>query len=227
MKTLKVMIVVSIILSNGLILAQESKVADQVYTTENPLVLMDFDGRQPVTLLGGMWGVFDFNPTDRNAYCRSSFSRDKDLHNKGYYLKLSYDVDSPQAAFNGIWVKLNGMDLSDFDAVAMKVRGDKEAGYSDFFKIELKDKATKIEYYIEDITDQWKEYVIPFADFLGTIEDMNWKNMNEFIPCVFEDWRFKQKTGRIYLDDIRFIPKKGKKVNHKDILYDPKREKQS
>ncbi|MBU1076450.1 MAG: hypothetical protein KKH98_04115 [Spirochaetes bacterium] len=221
MKTSK--IIISLLLTGlltGLSFAQtaQEKSKDEIYTTQNPLVLMDFDNREPATKHGGMWGIFDFNPHDRNAFCRSSFAKDKDLHKTGYYLKVTYDVDSPQAAFNGVWVKLNGIDLSKFYAVSMRVRGDMEKGFSDFFKIELKDKTTKIEYYVEDITDQWKEFILPFEEFEGTVEDIDWKNMHEFIPCVFEDWRFKQKTGRLYIDDIQFIPKKGEKVTLTEVL---------
>ncbi|MBU1076451.1 MAG: hypothetical protein KKH98_04120 [Spirochaetes bacterium] len=200
-----------------------SQTENEIFTSKNPLVLMDFNYREPVTKYGGMWGIFDFNPHDRNAFCRSSFAKDKDLHKKGYYLKVTYDVDSPQAAFNGVWIKLNGIDLSKFSAISMKVRGDSEKGFTDFFKIELKDKTSKIEYYVEDITDQWKEFILPFEEFEGTVEDIDWKNMIEFIPCVFEDWRFKQKTGRLYIDDIQLIPKEGEKVLLKDIIGNKKK----
>ncbi|MBN1898644.1 MAG: hypothetical protein JW827_07695 [Spirochaetes bacterium] len=189
------------------------------FTKSSPLVLLDFDEKMPVTKFGGMWGVFDFNPQDQEAYCRTTFVRDKDLHKKGYHLKVAYDVDSNMTAFNGVWIRLDGLDLNHFEAVSMKVKGDPEKGYTDFFKMELKDSRSNIiEYYIEDITDQWKEHYVPFDEFIGMLEDMKWDDMYEFVPCVFEDWRFKKKEGRIYIDDIKFIPKNGKKIMLKDVL---------
>ncbi len=196
-----------------------------VFTEKKPLVLFDFDDRAPVNNIGGMWGVFDFNPSDRDSFCRTSYKKDKDLHKKGYYLKVTYDVDSPQASFNGLWTKLNGIDLSKFRAISMKIKGDKNRGFTDFFKIELKDKENKIEAYIEDITDQWQTFVIPFDEFEGPVEDINWKNMNELVFAVFEDWRFKVKVGRLYFDDIAFIPKKGVKVKFSDIIGGKKKSK--
>ncbi|MBN1899026.1 MAG: hypothetical protein JW827_09630 [Spirochaetes bacterium] len=199
--------------------AAKYKPAD-TFTEKNPLVIFDFDERGSFNNIGGMYGVFDANPNDREAYCRMSNKRDKDLHNKGYYLKIKYDVDSSQAAFNGLWAKMNGINISKFGALGITIKGDSKDGFNDFFKVELKTKDTKIESYLEDITDKWQKIVIPFEDFEGDIEDFDWSNLAEF-TMVFEDWRFKSKTGTYYIDDIVFIPKKGATVKYEDVMAKP------
>jgi hypothetical protein len=198
------------------IFSQKYKPED-VFTEEKPLILFNFDAQGNFNNLGGQWGCFDANPNDREAYIRTRFIKDNDLHKQGYYLKVMYDVESSQPAFNGIWTKLLGADLSKFYAVQLTIKGDKEANFSDFFKIELKDKKTKIEGFVDGITSEWKKITVPFDQFEGDIESLDMKNLDEFV-IVFEDWRFNQKTGAYYIDDICFIPKKGEKVKFSDIM---------
>lgn len=187
------------------------------FNTSTPFVLFNFDDRQPMSAVSGQSGIFDFDPSDAEAYCRAGYLKDDTLHkNAGYHLRISYDVESAKPAFNGWWTKLNGLDLSAYEAISFTIKGDAEKGFSDFFKIELKDKDRKIECIIEDITDQWKQITVPFTAFDGDIESMNWKKMTEFV-IVFEDWRLKTKTGRYFIDDISFVPKKGTNITFKDM----------
>ena len=190
---------------------------DDTFTVNKPFILFNFDDKAPVNNIGGSYGAFDLNPYDRQAYCRISLKKDNDLHKKGYYLKATYDVESDQPAFNGLWTKLNGLNLSQFEGISLKIKGDKEKGFSDFFKIELKDKENKLQADIEEITSQWKTFVIPFHEFEGDLEQFNFADLNEF-TMVFEDWRLKTKSGRFFIDDISFIPKSGKSVKYKELL---------
>jgi hypothetical protein len=186
------------------------------FDSSNPFVLFNFDDKSQTNSLGGIWGIFDFDPNDSTAYCRASFVQDVDIHKTGYYLKLSYSVESVHPAFNGFWTKFNLTDFSAFKAIQFNVRGDSTTGFSDIFKIELKDRNTKLEYIVEDVTSQWKQFTIPFADFDGDLVSMDWTRMNEF-TVVFEDWRLKTKVGRYYFDDISFITKDGKSVTLAEI----------
>mgnify|MGYP003574464192 FL=1 len=194
---------------------KEYNPADSFSTTE-PFVLFDYDARTPMSSVNGLSGIFDFDPNDAEAYCRTGYVRDEGLHKDGYHMKVSYDVDSVKPAFNGWWTKLNGINLSDFEAVALTIKGDSEKGFSDIFKIELKDRTTKVEYIVEDITDKWQQIIVPFDEFEGALDSMDWSTMNEFV-IVFEDWRLKTKEGRYYIDDISFVPKKGAKVKFSDL----------
>jgi hypothetical protein len=192
--------------------------ADDTFTDTKPLVLLDFDNKKvQMNNVGGAWGGFDANPADKEAFIRTKYLKDTDLHKSGYVLKVIYDVDSSQSAFNGIWTKLNNLSLKDFQAISITIKGDKEKGFSDFFKIELKDKSTKIEGAVEDISTDWKKIVLPFDQFEGDTEEIDMSNLSEF-TIVFEDWKFKQKTGTYYMDDISFIPKKGVTIKYSDIM---------
>lgn len=190
---------------------------DDTFTDAKPLVLFNFDKKIPMNNIGGGWGAFDANPSDRDASIRTKYLKDKDLHKAGYNLKVSYDVESAQPAFNGIWTKLNNLNLKQFAAVSITIKGDKEKGFSDFFKIEIKDKSTKIEANVEDISTDWKKIVIPFDEFEGDTEEIAMDGLSEF-TIVFEDWKFKQKVGIYYIDDICFIPKKGVTVKYSEIM---------
>ncbi|MBU1076446.1 MAG: hypothetical protein KKH98_04095 [Spirochaetes bacterium] len=191
--------------------------ADDTFTESKPFILLDFDDKSEANNVSGQFGTFDANPRDKEAYIRKRFKKDKDLHKNGYHLYLKYDVDSSQAAFNGIWTKLNGLDLSGFQAFTITVMGDKSLGFSDFFKIELKTKKDKIESTVEDISDKWQKLVIPFSEFEGDLEEFDMTDMYEF-TIVFEDWKFKEKTGAYYIDDIGFITKKGATLKFSDLL---------
>lgn len=181
-----------------------SKNINKMKTTKEKLVLINFDNRARVNSLDRQIGVFDGNPEDSEAYCRMGFAKDLDLNKEGYVMKLSYDVDSTKPAFNGFWTKLNEADLSEYKAIKIIIKGDTEKGFSDFFKIELKDKNKKIECIVENISDQWKTIIIPFDEFDGDIEDLDWQKINELV-IVFEDWRFKIKRGMYYIDEIAFL----------------------
>jgi len=187
------------------------------FSEKKPFILFDFDNRKSMSNVGGQAGIFDFDADDPEAYCRIGTSKDEDLNKDGFYMKISYDVDSTKPAFNGWWTKLNNSDLSKFDAVSFQIKGDKEKGFSDIFKIELKDKSKKIEAIVEGITDEWSTIIIPFYEFEGDIEGVDWSSMKELV-IVFEDWRLKQKEGRYYIDDISFIPKTKEKVTYKEII---------
>lgn len=196
--------------------AQMYKPTD-TFTDATPLILFDFDKKKQFNNLNGAWGNFDANPSDREAYCKTKYIKDEDLHKAGFYLKISYKVESSQPAYNGIWTKLNGVNLKDFEALCITVKGDKAAGYAPMFKVEIKNKEGKLEGIVDNITDDWKKIVIPFKDMDGDYDTFDFTKMNEF-TIVFEDWRLNPKTGVIYVDDIGFIPKKGVTVKFSDIF---------
>ena len=75
-------------------------------------------------------------------------------------------------------------------------------GYTKAFKVELKDAADdqSSRYYVNYVTDQWQDMVIPLSAFEGMA---NRRKLKEFV-IVFEDTTATAKQGVIYLDDIRF-----------------------
>lgn len=189
------------------------------FSSKNPLVIFNFDKcRKKSNLIGGSYGQFDVNPDDENAFIKLQFKKDRDIHKKGYHLKVTYDVESDRPTFNGIWTKLKTLDLSRFEAVSLKIKGDKKRGFSSKLRIEIKDnQPKKIVTTLDYISDKWKNYIILFDNFDGDPDDLDYKNIKEFI-IIFEDWLVTKKTGRYYFDDICFIPKKGVVVKYSDII---------
>jgi outer membrane protein OmpA-like peptidoglycan-associated protein len=197
--------------------ASASYKLEESFNKSKNFVLYDFDAKTPANSLYGQSGIFDLDPNDKEASCRASYVQDDSFHNQGYFLKLSYDVNSSKPAFNGWWTKLMYADYSKLKALSISIKGDKESGFSDFFKVELKDKSNrKLEYLIEDIADQWKTFVIRFEDFEGPLDSFDWTNMNEFV-IVFEDWRMKIKEGKYFVDDIIFLTQDDKTPTFAEI----------
>jgi hypothetical protein len=188
------------------------------FTEDQPLIFMDFDDNESeVNNIGGTWGAFDADPNDTEAYVRTTFWKDQDLHKKGYNLKVDYSVQSSLPAFNGIWFKLNRCSLKDFQAVSITIKGDADKGFNTFFKVEFKDMNNKISGMIENISSEWNKIVLPFHLFETGKKKIDMGKATEF-TIVFEDWRFKEKIGEYFIDDISFIPKKGVVVKFSDMM---------
>lgn len=213
-KNLSVVLIFSVCFLFTVNIFSEEYKSDFIFTEETPLVLFDFDNRSAINNVNGQSGVFDSDGEDPDSFCKIGYSKDTELHKKGFNGKISYDVDSTKPAYNGWWTKLENINLSKFEALSITIKGDKENGFSEIFKIELKSKNKKMDYVLEGITDEWGKIIIPFKDFEGDIE---YSQMNEFV-IVFEDWRIEAKTGVYYIDDISFVPKGKTKVKYSQVI---------
>ena len=164
------------------------------------LMIADFNTGDKPSNIGGDFGAWNKDPNDETQGCLMSF--DKDDANgdaSGYSIRLDYDVDSPNPAYNGFWMKLNGEDATAYNTLNLYVKGDAKAGYAKRFKIELKDMTNKPSAYIvSGVTDKWQKISIPFEKF-RRIE--NWNALNEFV-VVFDDINSSPKKGSIFIDDI-------------------------
>ncbi|MDP8233468.1 MAG: glucoamylase family protein [Candidatus Saelkia tenebricola] len=150
---------------------------------------------------GCSFGAWDKDPDDFTQNCFDSFSPLVKKGEKGYSLRIDYDVDSPNPAFNGIWFKLENKNLNDYRYLVLSAKGDKKRGFTKHFKLELKNtQGEKGIHYLTDLEDDWKQYVIPLNKFMGISE---FDKMQELI-FVFEDWRVTDKEGTIYIDDAYF-----------------------
>lgn len=188
-----------------------------VFTEKKPLTFLNFENKEELNNLNGAYGIFNADPEDKESFINASKKKDKSLNKKGNYYFIKYDVDSSKPSFCGLWTKLNDVNISDFKALSLKIKGDKNLGFNEEFKIELKDKSTKIETVVEGITSKWQKIVIPFTEFEGDFENLDFKNISEF-TIVLEDNRFSKKVGAYYIDDISFIPKKNKKIKLSTII---------
>ena len=168
----------------------------------NELVIADFDTGDKPNNIGGDFGGWDKDPNDESQGTQMSFDTDDSQGDAtGYSIRLDYDVDSPNPAYNGFWMKLNGEDATAYNTLNFYVKGDAKAGYTKRFKIELKDMTNKPSAYIvSGVTDQWQKISIPFDKF-RRIE--NWNSLNELV-FVFDDINSSPKTGSILLDQITF-----------------------
>lgn len=164
------------------------------------LKLTDFDSSR-VNDFGGEMGAWDRDAADMTQGCIETFDTEVKHGKKGASLKLEYDVDSPNPAYNGFWTKLEGENLSSYNALVFWVKGDPDAGYTTKFKVELKNEQGEVgRFVVSGISDKWTEIVVPFKDFKG-ISDFT--NMSEFV-IVFDDIVATDKEGVIYIDDIAF-----------------------
>ncbi|MCX5678070.1 MAG: FecR domain-containing protein [Candidatus Omnitrophica bacterium] len=171
------------------------------FLRQGKVLVDDFDIKENFNNLKGPLGSWNVFYSDPNQYCRDEFTDLERVGDKGYSLKLTYDVDSPFSAYNGFFTYLMDIDLSGYKYLVFYIKGDKKAGFTEKLNLELKnDKKQVGRLFIEGITDEWKKMVIPLGQFTG-INDF--KDMKEFV-IVFSDIGVTKKEGVIYIDDIYF-----------------------
>lgn len=164
------------------------------------LVVADFDTGDKPNNIGGDFGGWDKDPNDDTQGTQMSFEPDDAMGDPaGYAIRLDYDVDSPNPAYNGFWMKLNGEDGTAYNTLTFYVKGDAGAGFTKRMKLELKDMTNKPSpYIVTGITEQWKKVSIPFEKFRRITD---WKSLNELV-FVFDDINSSPKTGTIFIDQV-------------------------
>lgn len=167
---------------------------------KSELVVSDFDTGDKPNNIGGDFGGWDKDPNDESQGTQMSFEPDDALGDPaGYSIRLDYDVDSPNPAYNGFWMKLNGEDASAYNTLNFYIKGDGVSGYTKRAKIELKDMNNKPSpYIVSGISDSWQKVSIPFEKFRRITD---WSALNEFV-IVFDDINSNPKTGTILIDQI-------------------------
>lgn len=171
------------------------------------LKVADFDSGAKPNNLGGDFGAWDKDPTDLTQTCLDSFSSEMKCGDKGYSLKLTYDVDSPNPAYNGFWTKLQNQDLKGYKELVFFVKGDEQKGFTRRFKVELKNPTQVGSFLVSGITSEWQKVVVPLKKFKRITD---WSQMTEFV-IVFDDLTSNPKEGIIYVDDVYFSDGKGVK----------------
>lgn len=167
--------------------------------TKNTLVIADFDSWDEINNIGGMFSSWCKDPTDDTQNCRVEITDQERVGDNGNGIRLVYDVDSPKNAFNGMWMMLENTDWTPYNYLVISIRGDKEAGYTQRFKIEIKNKKGEIgRYVVLGITDQWKQFAVPLTSFRGLTKFNQMKEMT----LVFDDMRCNPKVGAVYIDNI-------------------------
>ncbi|MFH0948650.1 MAG: carbohydrate binding domain-containing protein [Elusimicrobiota bacterium] len=163
------------------------------------LWIEDFNAGVKPGMLGGDFGAWGKDPNDKTQFCKETFDSKVKVGDTGFSDKLEYDVDSPNPAYNGLWMKLNNTDFSPYSKLCISVKGDILAGFTGQFKIELKNAKGEVgKALVTGITEEWQEKVIPFENFRGIFD---FSKMTEFV-IVFEDSLSSPKTGVVYMDDL-------------------------
>lgn len=174
---------------------------ESAYSYGKDIVVADFKSCNFTNNLGVAFGAWDRDPADDSQSCSVNIIEEYSVEREAV-LEVDYDVDSPNPAYNGIWMKLNKIDFSSSDFLVLWVKGDTST-----FKIEIKNKKETGYYYLNNISSAWKEFVIPLSDF---------RNISDFsdlqeLTIVFDDIHASQKEGKIYIDDISFRIKSDEK----------------
>lgn len=165
------------------------------------LLVDDFDDISKPNFLGGNFGAWDKDQGDTTQYCVDSFDGDIKNGATGYALKLDYDVDSPNPAYNGFWMDLNNADLRQYNALVFYAKGDENEGYTTQFKVELKGANGDIgRYLVTGVSSEWQKIVVPFRKVNGLTD---WSAVSQFV-VVFDDINATDKDGVLFLDDISF-----------------------
>jgi len=164
------------------------------------LIVADFNSGDKPNNVGGDFGSWNKDPNDDTQTCNMSFEADDALGNAaGYSLKLDYDVDSPNPAYNGFWMKFNGQNATEYNTVNFYVRGEGLNNFTKRVKLEVKDMNNRPSpYIVSGITEKWQKISIPFEKF-RRIQD--WSALNEFV-VVFDDINSNPKQGTILIDQI-------------------------
>lgn len=171
-------------------------------SSENQLVVADFDTGDKPSNLGGDFGAWNKDPEDTTQGCTISFETDDALGDSdGYSLKLDYDVESDNPAYNGLWMKLDDVNASSYNTLSFYVRGEGLNNYTKRIKLELKDSSGLASpYIVSGITESWQKVQIPFERFRKI---QNWSSMGEFV-IVFDDMNSDPEQGTIMVDQIAF-----------------------
>lgn len=197
----------------------------------------DFDNGQLINNLGGGSGAWVLDANDRNQFCLATLDVNHAKGEKGFSLKVEYDLESPEQAQGGFWTQLLKRDLGKFDHLSFYVRRDASGGTSRFrieFKKSKPDGLEKIvgSFLVEGVKDEWTEVQIPLNKMVGM---NNWQGIEELV-IVLKDRMVDQKRGILYFDDFKLIktgnpgpsifgPVSKKIAKPSDLVYGEKRAK--
>lgn len=118
-----------------------------------------------------------------------------------YPIKLTYDLIPPSLGVKNFTFSLPLVDAGRFSFLKLRVRGDANFGFTTVLKIDLKNqRSEKDSYYLKGILDRWQDFSIGLSEFKNITD---WSNIGE-LSFIFEDWNVSEKTGILYIDNIRF-----------------------
>ena len=175
---------------------------ESVSPARAPEVIADFDRPGHRTNAGLPYGAWNSDPGDPTQFCRVRLVDAEHMGPSGFGLMIEYDVESPNPAYNGFWMKLPDVPLAAFDALSFAVKGDAQRGFTRRLRLELKDRSHVARFQLENIEPEWKIVRVPLRAFDG-IEAL--RAATEFV-IVFDEETVTEKVGTVYFDDLVFEP---------------------
>ncbi len=166
-------------------------------------IVADFNDQAATNNLGNIIEVWMKDKgADPTQSCSMTFVQDDALGVEGgYSVKIDYDVDSPNGAYNGFRTSLKGLNLAGYTHLNFYVKGDPGMGFGKKFKIELiGDSKVPSPYIVDGVTEEWQKISVPFTEFFAI---RNWSELGNFV-IVFADLLSDPKTGSILIDQIYF-----------------------
>ena len=165
-------------------------------------IIADFDRPGHQTNAGLSYGAWNSDPGDPTQFCRVRLVDAQRVGASGFGLMIEYDVESPNPAYNGFWLKLPEVPLAAFGALSFSIKGDAQRGFTRRLRLELKDRSHVAGFQLEGITAEWTQVQVPLRAFAG-IEAL--RTATEFV-IVFDDETVTEKVGTVYLDHLTFEP---------------------
>jgi len=218
MKT-KIGIILLVVLSIGCAAGQEKQqVAPQnikpLPRIGDSVILYDFNAPDIMNKRNVDFGTWELHASYTAEIAAVKPADAKEAGARGTVLMIDYDVSMPEKdmpstdypVYNGVWVKLKGMDLSGYDTLLLWIKGDKKRKYTAVCKLELKsDFKETASYYIETIGPDWKQFKIPL-NYFRTVDGKPLKNLTSMkeLTIVFEKSHVTAQAGVICVDDIGF-----------------------
>lgn len=169
------------------------------------LVIADFDNGKKPNNLGEDFGTWEKDPADKTQSCLMSFANSDALGKiDGKSLHLEYDVDSPNPAYNGFWMKIGKAASTSKEVLSFYIKGDKEKGFTSTIKVEIKDKKKgKATFSISNINEHWQKITLKLPE--NMFDEVQTRPFEEFV-VVFDDLNSQPKRGAIFLDQIEIAP---------------------
>jgi len=168
---------------------------------EGPLVIADFDSGKKPANIGGDFGSWNYAPNDETQGCWDWFETVNYDGKDGYSISLEYDVQSPNPAFCGFWLKLKNINVDSYDVMSFWLKGNEVTGFTGQFKVELRSKrGSRAVYTVTGIDENWQEFRIPFKQ---TRAIGDWSSLQEF-TIVFDDILATKRVGKIFFDQLVF-----------------------
>jgi len=162
-----------------------------------PRVVADFNTDTRMNKLGGTFGSWGSSRPQPVGKAGEEVKREGGVDGSGFW-KIDFDITT-KGSFSGAWMKLNDLDVSNYDTFAFKARAEGVDKLN--LAVELKGRSVGRQ-VVRDIGPEWKSIELPLKNFRLTSP----KGLTE-LTIVFDTENTGGRKGVLCLDDIEFIKK--------------------